>query len=74
MTTTPIMNQTLKNGARVLRVRRTDDRCVILAHRPTETYHPFVTWRVDRNGDCFWGHYYATRDFAEADFATRFVE
>lgn len=32
---------------------------------------PFVTWRVDSQGGCYWGHYHRSLPAAVADFTSR---
>lgn len=50
----------LKNGAIAIDFRRThDDELVVLAYWEGNV-NPWVTWKVSREGDCYWGHYFRT--------------
>jgi hypothetical protein len=44
--------ETLKNGAEVLEIN--EKRTVVLA----QTHRDFVTWEMDADGHCYWGHYF----------------
>ncbi len=33
--------------------------------------HPFIVWRFDERGECFWGNYIQTRKEAFEDFVER---
>ena len=35
--------------------------------------HRFATWRMDPEGNTFWGHYFDTRDEASRDLLARAV-
>lgn len=57
--------QTLKNGATVEMLIETDtDERYVLAN--TGGYQPYVTWAMDSEGNCYWGHYFAKDQFDEA--------
>lgn len=56
----------LKNGATLLE-RRGD--CVLAMY--TGHHHPFVTWRIDQDGNTFLGHYFQSLEQAAANFAVR---
>jgi len=58
-------NGTLKNGATLIEQRGD----IVLAK--TDGYHPYVTWTMDRDGNCYWGHYHATIGEAVAEFNER---
>jgi hypothetical protein len=62
--------ETLKNGATEIARLVTGDKIVVLAKRDTD-YEPYVTWRMDADGNCYWGHYFATHNEATADFISR---
>lgn len=47
--------KTLKNGATVMTIDST--KRLVLA----ETDRDYVTWRMDQEGNCFWGHYFPRR-------------
>jgi hypothetical protein len=34
-------------------------------------FQPYVTWRVDANGNAFWGHYFQSEIQANQDFLKR---
>lgn len=60
---------TLANGATVLKVQETYDGWIVLAaYRGVQ---PFVTWRVNPDGDSYWGHYFADVLDAHEDFLVR---
>lgn len=62
----------LKNGATILDEKPTDFAIgrAVIGYAPMSV-NPFVTWRMDREGHTFLGHYF--KDFAKAmrDFAKR---
>ena len=61
----------LPNGAAVVEViAQSPDRMWVLAHRD-EAYQQWVTWAVDRDGNCYWGHYLDTQTEARADLIAR---
>ncbi|MBA7572612.1 hypothetical protein ES708_14395 [subsurface metagenome] len=48
--------KTLANGAQVLLEgidRNDEDYCLCILE------HGFATWAVDKDGNCYWGHYYS---------------
>jgi hypothetical protein len=48
----------LKNGAVVLHfLRRSEDKQIVLACWDGN-HHRFVTWRLDKEGNTFLGHYF----------------
>ena len=54
----------LKNGATVI----TEKHNVVLA----DFNGQFVTWNIDSEGNCYWGHYFGDDfDAASKDFAER---
>lgn len=60
---------TLPNGADILDRRTVGEGQVVLAR-----YYgaqPFVTWRVDQDGNAYWGHYHRELVDAAQDFRTR---
>jgi hypothetical protein len=59
----------LKNGATVIESTTIGKDTIVLAK--TSGYHPFVTWRVDAEGNAYWGHYFAHKEEAEEDFIDR---
>jgi hypothetical protein len=64
----------LRNGATEIARIQIDDRIVVLGDRGEddhECFHRFATWRVDQNGDTYWGHYFGTRDEAVKDMLDR---
>jgi hypothetical protein len=65
---------TLRNGAQVIAVYKSEmnDRRTVLAQ--WEGPHPYVTWRLDDEGNTFLGHYFATLDEAVTDFKKRVQE
>lgn len=62
----------LKNGAVVLK-SRTDETgmTTILAEWDQSHLHPYVTWRADKYGHCYLGHYFDELSKANEDFAER---
>lgn len=58
----------LRNGARVLRFN--ESAGLVLAEWPGR-WTPFVTWRVDADGNAYWGNYHRELRDAETDFAKR---
>lgn len=62
----------LRNGARELaRVTGKGGRQWVLAE--SGGYLPWVTWEVDDAGNCYSGHYHATRDEACIEFLDRVI-
>jgi hypothetical protein len=55
----------------ILAFERQADRSVVLCHLPNNTATPWATWRVDCQGNCYWGHYLHTEAEAREDFADR---
>lgn len=55
----------------MIRHRPTRDGWIVLCHRPTHDYEPYVTWAMDLSGNTYLGHYFRTRDDAMADYKTR---
>jgi len=62
--------KTLKNGAKVVDFRIYGSG-EIIALCEWHGYHPFVTWRLDQEGNAYWGHYFETLEAAHADFEGR---
>jgi len=56
----------LSNGAVVLD-QREDVVLAIWVGRAM----PFVTWRIDENGGCFWGEYHTTLEAAWTEYQER---
>jgi hypothetical protein len=62
----------LRNGAVILAYRAVDNKRVVAARWNDErTQCPFITWRVDDDGNAFWGHYFDTKNQAMVDFNER---
>jgi len=63
----------LKNGAFVLEAFYSSltERRTVLAEWKQNTHHPYVTWRLDENGNAYLGHYFSTLDAATEDFNQR---
>jgi hypothetical protein len=59
---------TLPNGATIM--ERNVSRGVVLCRRDT-VHQPFVTWRVDGDGNAFWGHYFDDETEARQDYFMR---
>lgn len=55
----------------VLQTDGDDNGRVVLCHLPDDKATPFATWRVGRNGHCYWGHYHTTLTEAAKDFNER---
>lgn len=63
---------TLENGAKVVEYRYdSTGQVYVAADRGSEGLHRFVTWGCDREGNCFWGHYFDTQAEAIADLIKR---
>ena len=53
---------TLPNGAQILARHHTGSRWIVLAvWKLDTTAREYVTWCVDDDGACYWGHYFTTR-------------
>jgi hypothetical protein len=64
------VGDTIKNGATILAIHAIADRITVLCRFRGD--REFVTWRLDTEGNAFWGHYCGTdRAAAEADFSER---
>jgi hypothetical protein len=56
-----------------------NDAIILARHIPTKTvlcqrehsYQPFVTWKVDDEGNAYWGHYFERQETALRAFADR---
>lgn len=55
----------------VLADHREGDIRVVLLKLSDPNQTEFVTYRVDKDGNCFWGHYLSTQTTAYIDFQTR---
>lgn len=69
-----VVSKTLNNGAKVLASRTLPDgsgRRVVLCRNPVSDVLPWVTWKVDKEGNAESGHYWRTREVAERDYAER---
>ena len=62
----------LKNGATVLELDNTSG--VVLAHWPRNGRTEYVTWAVDNEGNCYWGHYFHTEAEARDDYLERLAK
>jgi hypothetical protein len=60
-----VTTKKLKNGAIVLKERGRFVLC------KTDSFQPYVTWEINKDGATFTGHYFETREDAEDDFRTR---
>jgi hypothetical protein len=61
----------LKNGATALHfLQRSDDKQLVLACWD-DHHHRFVTWRLDKDGNTFLGHYFDNINDAMNDLMTR---
>jgi len=47
------------------------DKRIVLCYLPDNTYTPFASWRVDSEGNCYWGHYASNAQDASEDFVHR---
>lgn len=59
----------LKNGADILQDLTTPNYRLVLAKWTGA--HQYVTWRVDDDGNCYWGHYFDNEHRARADLYQR---
>ncbi len=44
---------------------------VVLCRLPHNTQTPYVTWRIDEEGNCYWGHYAVDLTEAHKDYNER---
>lgn len=63
---------TLKNGSVLLAIKKILGGIIVLAKWEGH-YHPYVTWRMDDEGNTYWGHYFAEYREAKNDFDKRDV-
>ena len=66
-----IMSKKLKNGAIEVARIQIDDKIAVLADTSNVAGQPWATWRMDEEGNTFWGHYFDTRDEAVKDMLSR---
>lgn len=66
-----INSKTMKNGAIEVARIQIDDKIAVLADTNGVSGHPWATWRMDEDGNTFWGHYFDTRDEAVKDMLAR---
>ena len=64
------MTKKLKNGATEIARIEINGDIAVMAKRD-DSYQPYVTWRMDNDGNCYWGHYFATHNEAAADLLER---
>jgi hypothetical protein len=57
----------------VLERRSVGDRTLVLCHLLGQHNAPYVTWVVDSQGACHWGHYFSNVLAAGKDFAERAI-
>ena len=71
----PTVGDQLNNGAVVLAVFSDRDGHLVLAKR-RDNFQPWVTWRVDYQGEACWGRYFDTLKFHLAckDFQQRIAD
>ena len=62
-------DNTLQNGAIVLEDYTAPDETGVVLAFWNRKVHPYVTWRTDKEGNTFLGHYFKT--FEEAAFDLR---
>jgi hypothetical protein len=61
----------LPNGAKVLDYKIYANGNIVALCEFGVGYHPFVTWRLDEEGNAFWGHYFDNAEEAYRDFEER---
>lgn len=63
----PKVGESLSNGAVVLDRHYTTERgwTVLCDYGGVQ---PYVTWRLDQNGNAFWGHYFRELESAQEHF------
>lgn len=61
----------LKNGATEIARIEIDGKIVVMAKRDDSSYEPFATWRMDEEGNTYWGHYFKTHNEAVASMLSR---
>lgn len=64
----------LRNGAKIvgyLAHADTNKRVVFCEWPENDSVLKYVTWRVDEEGNAFWGHYFSDRELAKTDFVER---
>ena len=69
MTTANDVLRTLPNGADVL----AESNGVVLARWEKDGRPEWITWRCDV-GECYWGHYFRSRDAAVHDYMERVAD
>ena len=62
--------KTLKNGATEIARIEIDQVIVVMAKLVTD-HDKWATWRMDPDGDCYWGHYFDTHNEAVKDMLDR---
>lgn len=55
----------------VIRMEETRDKIIVFVYLLDDTVQPFVTWRCDAEGNCYWGHYSASHAEALQDYKKR---
>lgn len=63
--------KTLKNGATEIARIEINGKIVVMAKRDDSSYEPFATWRMDEEGNTYWGHYFKTHNEAVTDMLAR---
>jgi hypothetical protein len=62
----------LKNGATVIQEKTTSDKNVALVLAfITNASYAYVTWKLDKDGNVYWGHYFRSLEEAQSDFNER---
>ena len=61
----------LKNGTTLIETRIVGDCAIVLADCGAARYHRYATWKMNKDGETFWGHYFHTIVEAAQDFAER---
>jgi hypothetical protein len=64
-------NELLNNGARVVCAKKRDNHQIVLAVWKKDHREEFVTWAVDRDRNCYWGHYHFNLFDAMKDYWAR---
>jgi hypothetical protein len=62
--------ESLRNGAKELYRKGS----VVIAMNDRGTWKEFITWRIDNQGYCHWGHYFTSYEEAKKDFEQRVEE
>lgn len=61
----------LRNGATVIASREKAGETIVLAHWGRGAHYEYVTWKLDVDGNAYYGHYHSYITSAATDFDAR---